>query len=284
MIKKRTFPPVRTEEEVAADVLSKGNPLKNLIGKKTTDDYINKSKEEDEEADDDNDSTLSFDLEEEDEEDDDNDTEFLEESTTHVRPSIHKKHSSKKVKSDKKFYKKTSFIISVMLILVSTIIIIIIPIWKRASTTDSLAKIIGSRFKQTDTELPSGFPSTEEASIIDSNSSLENSEDETSESLTETETSATVTYTWSTDLIQGEIGELVIKGVSGDIYSVEISPNDSPSMVLDLGSKEIDIDGTAIWKWRTNEQTNTGVYKIKIYNSSTLIKEGTFNVTSSTMQ
>lgn len=284
MIKKRTFPPVRTEEEVAADVLSKGNPLKNLIGKKTTDDYINKSKEEDEEADDDNDSTLSFDLEEEDEEDDDNDTEFLEESTTHVRPSIHKKHSSKKVKSDKKFYKKTSFIISVMLILVSTIIIIIIPIWKRASTTDSLAKIIGSRFKQTDTELPSGFPSTEEASIIDSNSSLENSEDETSESVTETETSATVTYTWSTDLIQGEIGELVIKGVSGDIYSVEISPNDSPSMVLDLGSKEIDIDGTAIWKWRTNEQTNTGVYKIKIYNSSTLIKEGTFNVTSSTMQ
>lgn len=284
MIKKRTFPPVRTEE-VAADVLSKGNPLKNLIGKKTTDDYINKSKEEDEEADDDNDSTLSFDLEEEDEEDDDNDTEFLEESTTHVRPSIHKKHSSKKVKSDKKFYKKTSFIISVMLILVSTIIIIIIiPIWKRASTTDSLAKIIGSRFKQTDTELPSGFPSTEEASIIDSNSSLENSEDETSESLTETETSATVTYIWSTDLIQGEIGELVIKGVSGDIYSVEISPNDSPSMVLDLGSKEIDIDGTAIWKWRTNEQTNTGVYKIKIYNSSTLIKEGTFNVTSSTMQ
>lgn len=284
MIKKRTFPPVRTEEEVAADVLSKGNPLKNLIGKKITDDYINKSKEEDEEADDDNDSTLSFDLEEEDEEDDDNDTEFLEESTTHVRPSIHKKHSSKKVKSDKKFYKKTSFIISVMLILVSTIIIIIIPIWKRASTTDSLAKIIGSRFKQTDTELPSGFPSTEEASIIDSNSSLENSEDETSESVTETETSATVTYTWSTDLIQGEIGELVIKGVSGDIYSVEISPNDSPSMVLDLGSKEIDIDGTAIWKWRTNEQTNTGVYKIKIYNSSTLIKEGTFNVTSSTMQ
>lgn len=284
MIKKRTFPPVRTEEEVAADVLSKGNPLKNLIGKKTIDDYINKSKEEDEEADDDNDSTLSFDLEEEEEEDDDNDTELLEESTTHVRPSIHKKHSSKKVKSDKKFYKKTSFIISVMLILVSTIIIIIIPIWKRASTTDSLAKIIGSRFKQTDTELPSGFPSTEEASIIDSNSSLENSEDETSESLTETETSATVTYTWSTDLIQGEIGELVIKGVSGDIYSVEISPNDSPSMVLDLGSKEIDIDGTAIWKWRTNEQTNTGVYKIKIYNSSTLIKEGTFNVASSTMQ
>lgn len=284
MIKKRTFPPVRTEEEVAADVLSKGNPLKNLIGKKTTDDYINKSKEEDEEADDDNDSTLSFDLDEEEEEDDDNDTELLEESTTHVRPSIHKKHSSKKVKSDKKFYKKTSFIISVMLILVSTIIIIIIPIWKRASTTDSLAKIIGSRFKQTDTELPSGFPSTEEASIIDSNSSLENSEDETSESLTETETSATVTYTWSTDLIQGEIGELVIKGVSGDIYSVEISPNDSPSMVLDLGSKEIDIDGTAIWKWRTNEQTNTGVYKIKIYNSSTLIKEGTFNVASSIMQ
>lgn len=284
MIKKRTFPPVRTEEEVAADALSKGNPLKNLIGKKTTDDYINKSKEEDEEIDNNNDSTLSFDLEEEEEEDDDNDTELLEEFTTHVRPSIHKKHSSKKVKSDKKFYKKTSFIISVMLILVSTIIIIIIPIWKRASTTDSLAKIIGSRFKQTDTELPSGFPSTEEASIIDSNSSLENSEDETSESLTETETSATVTYTWSTDLIQGEIGELVIKGVSGDIYSVEISPNDSPSMVLDLGSKEIDIDGTAIWKWRTNEQTNTGVYKIKIYNSSSLIKEGTFNVTSSTMQ